>query len=184
MIATRTGRRWDEWWKTRAPLSTRCRKTAWSIPSGSILFGYSMGGAVGIYTAALDARVKGLVSICGFTPMRSDAADRGTGGVARYSHEHALIPRLGFFVGHENQIPYDFPELLGAVAPRPVLVVQPQLDRDATPADVKTAVGQAKRVYALYDSAAKLELLEPGDYNRQPNKTQDEIVKWMDANLR
>jgi hypothetical protein len=116
--------------------------------------------------------------------MRSDAADRGTGGVARYSHEHALIPRLGFFVGHENQIPYDFPELLGAVAPRPVLVVQPQLDRDATPADVKTAVGQAKRVYALYDSAAKLELLEPGDYNRQPNKTQDEIVKWMDANLR
>ena len=65
------------------------------------LFGYSMGGMVGAYTAALDPRVKGVVSICGFTPMRTDTADRGTGGVARYSHERGLIPRLGFFVGHE-----------------------------------------------------------------------------------
>jgi pimeloyl-ACP methyl ester carboxylesterase len=148
------------------------------------LFGYSMGGAVGLYTAALDSRVKGLVSICGFTPMRTDTADRGTGGVARYSHERGLIPRLGFFVGHEDQIPYDFPELLGVLAPRPVLVVQPQLDRDSTPADVKTAVEQAKRVYALYGSAAKLELQEPWDYNRLPTATQDEIVKWMAASLR
>jgi pimeloyl-ACP methyl ester carboxylesterase len=153
-------------------------------PQRIYLFGYSMGGAVGIYTAALDSRVKGLVSICGFTPMRSDIAARGTGGVARYSHERGLIPRLGFFAGHESRIPYDFPELLGAVAPRPVLVVQPQLDRDATPADVKTAIEQAKRVYALYGSAAKLELQEPWDYNRLPATMQDEIVKWMGANLR
>jgi hypothetical protein len=116
--------------------------------------------------------------------MRSDTADRGTGGVARYSHERGLIPRLGFFVGHENQIPYDFPELLGVLAPRPVLVVQPQLDRDSTPADVRTAIEQAKRVYALYGSAASLELQEPWDYNRLPTPMQDEIVKWMAASLR
>jgi hypothetical protein len=70
------------------------------------------------------------------------------------------------------------------VAPRPVLVVQPQLDRDAAPADVKAAVEQAKKVYALYGSAAKLELQDPWDYNRLPTKTQDEILKWMGANLR
>ena len=62
--------------------------------------------------------------------------------------------------------------------------VQPQLDRDATPADVKTAVEQAKRVYALYGAPAALDLQEPWDYNRLPNRTQDEIVKWMGANLR
>jgi pimeloyl-ACP methyl ester carboxylesterase len=148
------------------------------------LFGYSMGGTVGIYTAALDSRVKGLVSICGFTPMRTDTAARGTGGVARYSHERPLIPRLGFFVGHESQIPYDFAELLAVLAPRPVLVVEPRLDRDATPADVRTAVEQAKRVYALYGSSANLDLQQPWDYNRLPTKMQDEIVKWMAASLR
>ncbi len=50
-------------------------------PQRIYLFGYSMGGAVGLYTAALDARVKGVVSIAGFTPMRTDTADRGTGAL-------------------------------------------------------------------------------------------------------
>jgi pimeloyl-ACP methyl ester carboxylesterase len=31
--------------------------------------------------------------------MRTDTADRGTGGVARYRHERGLIPRLGFLRG-------------------------------------------------------------------------------------
>jgi hypothetical protein len=70
------------------------------------------------------------------------------------------------------------------IAPRPVLVVQPQLDRDATPDDVKAAVEQAKRVYQLYSASTKLELREPWDYNRLPNKTQDEIIQWMGSNLR
>ena len=153
-------------------------------PQRIYLFGYSMGGAVGIYTAALDARVKGLVSICGFTPMRTDTAERGTGGIARYSHEHPLLPRLGFFVGHESQIPYDFGDLLSLAAPRPTLVVEPQLDRDATPADVRSAVEQARKVYGLYDAAAKLALEEPWDYNRLPTKVQDQIVEWMGANFR
>jgi pimeloyl-ACP methyl ester carboxylesterase len=148
------------------------------------LFGYSVGATVGLYTAALDSRVKGVVSISGFTPMRTDTVDRGTGGVGRYSHERDLMPRVGFFVGHEAQIPYDFDDLLGMIAPRPVLVVQPLLDRDTTPADVKTSVDQAKKVYALYDASSKLELREPWDYNRLPNRTQDEIVTWIETNMR
>jgi hypothetical protein len=134
---------------------------------------------VGLYAAALDPRVKGVVSISGFTPMRTDTADRGTGGIARYSYERGLIPRLGFFVGHEAQLPYDFDDVLSLIAPRPVLVVQPELDRDATPADVHAAVSQASHVYAAYSSNANLELYEPWDYNRLPEKTQDWIIGWM-----
>jgi pimeloyl-ACP methyl ester carboxylesterase len=153
-------------------------------PQRIYLFGYSMGATVGLYTAALDSRVKGLVAIAGFTPMRTDTTERGTGGVARYSHERGLMPRLGFFVGHESQIPYDFHELLGMIAPRPVLVVQPLLDRDAIPAEVKNSVEEAKKVYALYNASGSLELREPWDYNRLPNKIQDEIVTWMGTNLK
>jgi pimeloyl-ACP methyl ester carboxylesterase len=141
------------------------------------LFGYSMGGMVGLYTGALDRRVKGVVSICGFTPMRTDT-------VARYSYLDGLIPRLGFFVGHEVQIPYDFDELLAAIAPRPVLIMQPQLDRDATPGDVHGAVEQARRIYSLYGAEGKLGLYEPWDYNRLPEKSQDHLIEWMGANMR
>ena len=153
-------------------------------PRHIYVFGYSMGATVGLYAAALDPRIQGMVSICGFTPMRTDTADRGTGGVARYSHERDLIPRLGFFVGHESQIPYDFPELLGLIAPRPVLVVQPALDRDATPGDVETAVNQAKKIYGLYGAWGKLGTIEPWDYNRLPNILQDQTIEWMRANLK
>ncbi len=148
------------------------------------MFGYSMGGTVALYTAALDSRVAGVVSISGFTPMRTDTAAKGTGGVARYSHERGNIPRLGFFVGHEAQIPYDFDDVIAAIAPRPVMVVQPALDRDATPADVHTAVEQARKVYGLYGASPRLDLEEPWDYNRLPAKTQDRIVTWMSGNMK
>ena len=109
---------------------------------------------------------------------------RGAGGVARYSHERGLITRLGLFVGHEAQIPYDFDDLIATIAPRPLLVVQPRWDRDAAPADVRAAVEQARKVYTLYGASAKLAIEEPWDYNRLPDRTQDEIVKWMHATLR
>lgn len=152
-------------------------------PERIYLFGYSLGGAIGLHTAALDPRIKGVVSICGFTPMRTDTVDRGTGGIARYSHERGLMPRLGFFVGQELRIPCDYDELLAAIAPRPVLVVQPQWDRDTTPADVHTAVDQARKVYALYGATDKLALDEPWDYNRLTTVTQDRIIQWMNQNL-
>jgi dienelactone hydrolase len=154
-------------------------------PQRIYLFGFSLGGALGVYTAALDQRVKGVVSIAGFTPMRLDAAERGAGGVARYSIQKDLIPRLGFFVGHETRIPYDFHELLAAIAPRPVLVVQPQLDRDAHPRDVRTAVEEARKIYALYGASGRLAIEEPWDYGRLSQTTQDWIIdKWMAGNLK
>ncbi len=154
-------------------------------PRRIYLFGHSLGGTLAIYTAAMDPRVQGLVSISGFTPMRLDTTARGAGGVSRYSHQRDLIRRLGFFVGHEPSIPYDFDELLGAIAPRPVLVLQPQLDRDAHVADVRAAVEEARKVYTLYGAAGKLALEEPWDYNRLPEATQEWIIgKWMAENLR
>jgi pimeloyl-ACP methyl ester carboxylesterase len=148
------------------------------------VFGYSMGGMLGLYTAALDTRVNGVVSISGFTPMRTDTAAKGTGGIARYSLDRGLMPRLGFFVGHESQIPYDYDELIATIAPRPALIVEPQLDRDATVADVHTAVDQARKVYTLQNAGDKLGLYEPWDFTRLPAATQDWIVQWMSATMR
>jgi dienelactone hydrolase len=148
------------------------------------LFGYSMGGMIGLHAAALDQRIKGAVSIAGFTPMRTDTPDTGTGGIARFSHERGLIPRLGFFVGNEARIPYDYDELIAAIAPRPVMIVAPQFDRDANPADVRTAVSRARAVYEIYGAGGALELREPWDYTRLPASTQDAIIAWMKAMLK
>jgi pimeloyl-ACP methyl ester carboxylesterase len=153
-------------------------------PQRISLFGYSVGGTVGLYTAALDPRVKGVVSISGFTPMRTDVAARGTGGIARYSVERGLVPRLGFFIGHEQQLPYDYNELIATIAPRPALIVEPQLDRDATVGDVHTAVEQARKIYALQNAESNLGLYEPWDFTRLPGATQDWIIQWMSKTMK
>jgi dienelactone hydrolase len=143
------------------------------------VFGYTMGGSLGLYAAALDERIAGVVSIAGFTPMRTDTPDRGMSGMTRYSHLYGLIPRIGLFAGHESQLPYDYDDLMALIAPRPVLIVQPQQDRDAHAGDVRTAVKRAQAVFALKNAAGKLELYEPDDYGRLTNDMQDKIIEWM-----
>jgi len=150
-------------------------------PERISIFGYTLGGTVGLYAAALDPRVKAVVSVSGFTPMRTDTADRGTGGIARYFEVRGLIPRLGFFLGHEDRIPCDFDGVIAAIAPRPVLVVEPAMDRISTPADVRAAVEQARKVYALYSAGDRLALVEPKDYTRLPTSTQVRAVGWLNT---
>ncbi len=143
------------------------------------IFGYELGAMTGLYTAALDSRVKGVVAVNGFKPMRTDTEDKGTGGIARWSVERPLLPRLGFFIGHESQIPVDYTEILAAIAPRPVVVVAPLLDRDVTQPDVHAALEQARKVYALYQKPNYLMVGEPWDYARFPGWTQDWTIQSL-----
>jgi pimeloyl-ACP methyl ester carboxylesterase len=143
------------------------------------VFGYTMGGTLGLYAAALDERIAGVVAVAGFTPMRTDTPDRGMSGMTRYSHLYGLIPRIGLFAGHEGQLPYDYDDLMALVAPRPVLIVQPLRDRDADAGEVRAAVERAQAVFTFKRAAGKLELHEPDDYGRLTNDMQDKIIEWM-----
>ncbi|MEO6569150.1 MAG: alpha/beta fold hydrolase [Opitutaceae bacterium] len=163
---------------TRAAIDA-LEKDANVDPQRISLFGYTIGGAVALHTAAVDPRVKSVVSVSGFTPMRSDTADRPTGGLARLSQIRPVAPRLGLFIGREKEVPYDYDALIAAISPRPVLVVQPTMDRDATVADVRSAVENARRIYALNNAADQLKLDEPVDYQRFPAATQDRAIEWL-----
>jgi dienelactone hydrolase len=143
------------------------------------LFGYSIGGSVALYTAALDPRVAGVISASGFTPMRTDTAATGTGGIARFAYVKDILPRLGFFVGHESQVPYDFDDVIAMIAPRPVYILNPLLDRDDTSADVDRAVKEAGKVYALYGASANLQISSPWDYERLTDAEQNAAIKWL-----
>ncbi len=121
------------------------------------LAGYALGGRVALCAAALDERIAGVVSLAGFTPLRLDAA-RLPGQV--------LQPRLAAFTGQEARIPCDFSEVLALIAPRPVLLVRPQLDRTSDRAAVRACVAAARRVYALLGAADKLQFAEPDTWNR------------------
>ena len=116
------------------------RKRVW-------LAGYSVGGLQALQATALDTfgQIAGVASFAGWTPLHTDVGTRPTGGLQRYSHWHALLPRLGLFAGREAAVPFDVDELIAAVAPRPALLYTPQNDADATYADVATVVAAAQK---------------------------------------
>lgn len=146
--------------------------------------GYSLGGMVGLYAAALDERISGVISVAGFTPMRTNTLDRGTEGVMTYSHLHGLVPRLGFFVGNEIRIPCDFPEILASIAPRPVMVIAPKLDRDSHYGDIKNCLEQVHEIYDLYGLSENIRLDTPCDFNRLTPEIFEKIYDWLEGFIR
>lgn len=148
-------------------------------PGKIYLCGYTLGGAVGLHAAALDKRIAGVAAVCAFTPMRADGGNKVTEGARAYSYLHGLLPRLGFFTGRENRIPYDFHELLACIAPRKLLVVAPSLDRDAVSGDVEKAMGEAGKIYGLYNAPGEITFKKPEDFNRFSEPVQQEIIQWL-----
>lgn len=133
------------------------------------LMGYSLGGKVGLLTMAMDERVHALAAVSGFDPLRLASADRGVEGIGHYSHLHGLMPRLGFFVGNETRLPFDFDEPLALAASRPVLLVAPTLDRYARVNDVRAEVERVPGVT----------LETPADFNRFGRKVQARVLDWL-----
>ena len=113
-----------------------------------------------------------------FAPYISRTAG-GSEGTQHYSHLHGLLPRLGFFVGHESRLPFDYDEVLALIAPRPALIVAPVLDRYARVCDVTSEVEQAGKVYRLLGREAALELDTPLEFNSFSSATQARVVDWL-----
>jgi pimeloyl-ACP methyl ester carboxylesterase len=142
------------------------------------LKGYALGAKVGLFTAALDDRVTAVSASCGFSPLREVSHPEDIEGLRHYSHLHGLLPRLGFFLGHETRVPVDYDEIVAAVAPRPAQIIAPTIDRHAAAEDVTRVVNAARRAYELLGNAAALELETPEDFTRYPNMQMRQI-DWL-----
>ncbi len=60
--------------------------------------------------------MRGVVAVSGLFPFRLDTPEKGTEGIRHYSHLHGLLPKLGFFIGHEERVPFDYDEVLALAA--------------------------------------------------------------------
>lgn len=144
------------------------------------LLGYTLGGTVALHAALLDPRVQQVVSIAGFTPLRSDRSAAGLTGLERYYRDRPLLPRMGLIAAGDVSLPYDYEDLVAEIPAR-MLVVQPRRDRDSDGESVRAAVGEAQRRRRAGPST--LELDEPDDYARLTSATQTRVIEWMRRNL-
>ena len=72
-------------------------------------------------------------------------------------------PRLRFFVGREDRLPVDFPDLVALAAPRHQAILIGEEDPLSPVAGVHTVLDYARQVYGLYKAEDHLEaMIEPG----------------------
>ena len=84
--------------------------------------GHSLGGHNTMFTAAFDTRIKAMVSSCGFTRFHKYYEGKLVGWTSpRYM---PLIANE--FHNNPDEVPFDFPEIVAAFAPRPFLACSPR----------------------------------------------------------
>jgi hypothetical protein len=147
--------------------------------------GHSLGGHNTIYTAVFDQRITVMASSCGF-----DAYPDYYGGAeknwffGRGWCQIRYMPRLSDYRGRQKEIPYDFPELLGALAPRPFFVHAPLRDSNFRWKSVDVCAVAARPIYKLLGNEKGLIIKHP-DYNHNfPEDMRKEAYQTIDSVLR
>lgn len=128
------------------------------VDAGRIgVIGHSLGGHNAIYTAVFDERLGAVVSSCGFNSFPYYYG----GKIAGWSHR-GYMPRLRSKYGLDpKQVPFDFPELIGALAPRAFFTNSPVNDANFAVEGVRVCIQAAEPVYALLGAADRLKAVYP-----------------------
>src|SRR5205807_2494128 len=80
--------------------------------------GHSLGGHNSVYTAAFDDRIKVIVSSCGLDSYRNYMG----GKIKGWTSDRYMPKLLDYKL---EDIPFDFHEIIGAIAPRRVFLCAP-----------------------------------------------------------
>mgnify|MGYP003574983181 CR=1 FL=1 len=116
--------------------------------------GHSLGGHNSLYTAAFDPRIKVVATSCGFDSYR----DYKDGDIRGWTSER-YMPRLLEFA--PDKFPFDFPDVLAAIAPRTIFVSAPKGDTNFKWESVDRVVAAARPVFELYGAADEVIVRHP-----------------------
>lgn len=119
--------------------------------------GHSLGGHNALFVAAFDERLKVVVSSCGFNSFFKYYGGDLTG----WSHG-GYMPRIATVYGKDPaRMPFDFTEVLAALAPRAVFINAPLHDDNFEVSGVQDCLAAARPVYELFQATAHLVAVHP-----------------------
>lgn len=142
--------------------------------------GHSLGGHNALYLGVFDERVKVLVTSCGFNSFHKYYGGDLTG----WSHK-GYMPRIAERYGKDPaKMPFDFTEVIGALAPRPVFVNAPLRDANFEVSGVYDCLNAARPVYALFDATDALVARHPDCGHDFPPEVRDAAYEFIDRVLK
>lgn len=143
--------------------------------------GHSLGGHNAVFTSVLDDRLQAVVSCCGLDSF----LDYYGGNADLWLPEKAwaqtrYMPRMADYRNRLEQIPFDFHELIGALAPRRVLIVAPTRDGNFRADSVDRVAAAARQVYQLYGHPGWLRVEHPDCEHDFPAEMREEAYRLFD----
>lgn len=147
--------------------------------------GHSLGGHNSVYTAVFDDRIKAVVTSCGLDSY----LDYFGGDPKNWFPEKGwcqtrYMRKLADYRGRLADIPFDFPEMIAALAPRSVLIIAPLQDSNFRWASVDKVVAAARPIFALYGVPERLRVLHPDIPHDFPAPMREAAYALFDEVLR
>lgn len=141
--------------------------------------GHSLGGHNAMFVGVFDERLRVVVASCGWNPFHYYYGGNITGWTSdRY------MPRLKtVYELDPDRVPFDFYEVVAALAPRAFFSNSPLGDANFEVAGVKRAIPQARKVYALYGKEDRLQVRYPDVGHEFPAEMRCEAYEFIDAVL-
>ena len=141
--------------------------------------GHSLGGHNTLFLGMFDARVRVMVTSCGFNRF----AKYYGGNLTGWSHK-SHMPRIASVYGKDPaRMPFDFPEVLAALAPRAVFINAPENDENFEVSGVRDCVRAATPVFRLFGAEDKLQTAHPECKHDFPPEVREQAYAYMDAML-
>ena len=147
--------------------------------------GHSLGGHNGVFTAAFDERIKVVVSSCGLDSFLDYAGgDPKVWKAERGWCQQRYMPKLLDYAGRLESIPFDFQELIGALAPRACFINAPLGDTNFKWRSVDTIAQAARPVYELFGAPQNLRVEHPDSGHLFPGEMREKAYRLLEEHLR
>lgn len=146
--------------------------------------GHSLGGHNSVYTAVFDPRIKAVVSSCGLDSY----LDYYGGAEKNWFPEKGwcqtrYMRKLADYRGRLQDIPFDFHEMIGALAPRDVLIIAPLRDHNFQHASVDRIAAAAAPIFKLHGVPDHLRVLHPDCEHDFPPEMRDAAYRFIETSL-
>jgi dienelactone hydrolase len=141
--------------------------------------GHSLGGHNTLFVAAFDPRIKAAVSNCGFTSF----ARYYNGDLTGWSSDK-YMPRIAKVYGKDpKRMPFDFPDVLAAIAPRVVLAIAPTHDANFDVTGVRDCIAASRPVFELLGARDNLTVLYPDAPHEFTDDARRAAYEFLDRHL-
>jgi len=149
------------------------------------VIGHSLGGHNSVYTAVFDKRIAAIVSSCGLDSF----SDYYGGKPELWEHgkgwcQDRYMPRLADYRDRLAEIPFDFHELIAALAPRPVFINAPLKDANFQWQSVDRVVAAAREIYRLLGKPDAVRVEHPDCPHDFPDEMRAIAYQLFDSALK